>query len=586
MRASRFFIHTLRGEPAEAELASHRLMLRAGFVRRLASGIYSWLPAGWRAARKVADIVREEMDAAGAAEVFLPAVQPTELWRESGRLEDYGPELLRFPDRHGREFCLGPTHEEVVTEIVRAAVDSYRQLPFNLYQIQTKFRDEIRPRFGIMRAREFLMKDAYSFDIDADGMRASYERMRAAYCRIFDRIGLRYRMVEADSGAIGGSHSHEFVVLARAGEEEIVYCDEERYAANVDRARLSPPPLDRPPPGRAREKIATPGVDTIASLADFLRARGDAVAPERNVKTMIVEGDSGMAAILLRGADGLNLKKCEALAAVGANARLADLARAQSKIGAGFGSLGPVAMPLPVVADYGLLNAADFACGANEDGFHYVGVNFGRDCEEPPFADLRFARAGDVAPQGGLLRAARGIEVGHIFQLGDKYSRALDCKVDSAAGAPTPILMGCYGIGVTRIVAAAIEQSHDDAGPILPPAIAPFAVAVAPIGWGKSETVRAAAEKLWSDLNAAGIDALLDDRGLRPGVMFAELDLLGIPHRLVVGDRGLAAGEIEHKSRATQKVQMLLVESAVDFMRAQIAAPPSLPQQAQIDNDE
>ena len=307
MRASRFFIHTLRGEPAEAELASHRLMLRAGFVRRLASGIYSWLPAGWRAARKVADIVREEMDAAGAAEVFLPAVQPTELWRESGRLEDYGPELLRFPDRHGREFCLGPTHEEVVTEIVRAAVDSYRQLPFNLYQIQTKFRDEIRPRFGIMRAREFLMKDAYSFDIDADGMRASYERMRAAYCRIFDRVGLRYRMVEADSGAIGGSHSHEFVVLARAGEEEIVYCDEERYAANVDRARLSPPPLDRPPPGRAREKIATPGVDTIAALADFLRARGDAVAPERNVKTMIVEGDSGMAAILLRGADGLNL---------------------------------------------------------------------------------------------------------------------------------------------------------------------------------------------------------------------------------------------------------------------------------------
>ena len=467
MRASRFFIHTLRGEPAEAELASHRLMLRAGFVRRLASGIYSWLPAGWRAARKVADIVREEMDAAGAAEVFLPAVQPTELWRESGRLEDYGPELLRFPDRHGREFCLGPTHEEVVTEIVRAAVDSYRQLPFNLYQIQTKFRDEIRPRFGIMRAREFLMKDAYSFDIDADGMRASYERMRAAYCRIFDRVGLRYRMVEADSGAIGGSHSHEFVVLARAGEEEIVYCDEERYAANVDRARLSPPPLDRPSPGRAREKIATPRRRHHRRPRRFFararrRRRPRTQCQNDDCRRRFRHGGDFAArrgrieSQKMRGARGGRRQR--ALGRFG-RARKAKSAPASARSGRSL-------CPLPVVADYGLLNAADFACGANEDGFHYVGVNFGRDCEEPPFADLRFARAGDGAPQGGLLRAARGIEVGHIFQLGDKYSRALDCKVDSAAGAPTPILMGCYGIGVTRIVAAAIEQSHDDAGPI------------------------------------------------------------------------------------------------------------------------
>lgn len=584
MLASRFFIHTLRGEPAEAELASHRLMLRAGFIRRLASGIYSWLPAGWRAARKAAAIVREEMDAAGAAEVQLPAAQPTELWRESGRLADYGPELLRFADRHGREFCLAPTHEEVVTSIVRAAVGSYRQLPCNLYQIQTKFRDEIRPRFGVMRAREFLMKDAYSFDIDAAGMRESYERMRAAYCRIFDRIGVRYRMVEADSGAIGGSHSHEFVALAEAGESEIVYCDEERYAAAADRAPLPPPPGERPPPSRAREKIATPGVDSIAALADFLRARGEAVAADRNVKTMIVEGDAGMAAILLRGADELSLKKCETLAAVGGGARFADAARAQSAIGAGFGSLGPVGMPLPTVADFGLRNTADFACGANEDGFHYVGVNFGRDCEEPPFADLRAARDGDRAPQGGVLRAARGIEIGHIFQLGDKYSRALDCAVDSADGVATPVLMGCYGIGVTRIVAAAIEQSHDDAGPILPPSIAPFAVAVAPVGWGRSETARAAARKLWSDLNAAGIDALLDDRDLRPGVMFAELDLLGIPHRLVVSERGLADGEIEHKSRAGGKPQRIPIATAVEFMRAQIAAPR--PPAAGIDNAE
>ena len=569
MLASRLFVHTGRETPADAEVVSHQLMLRAGFIRQLAGGIYSWLPLGWRVASKIAGIVREEMNAAGAAEVFLPAVQPADLWKKSGRWEVYGEELLRFPDRHRREFCFGPTHEEVVTDIVRASVKSYRQLPFNLYQIQTKFRDEIRPRFGVMRAREFIMKDAYSFDADADGMRESYRVMRAAYCRIFDRIGLSYRVVEADSGAIGGSHSHEFMVLADSGEEAVVHCDAENYAANVERAACAPPAGKRPPPREAMKKIATPGVRTIAALDQFLGG----LPPEKSVKTMIVRGDAGEAALILRGDHSLNLVKAAARPEVGANPRFAPPEEAREKIGAGFGSLGPVNMPLPVVADFGVMHAADFACGANEDDFHLTGVNFGRDLPEPVFADLRNAEPGDPSPGGrGVLSLCRGIEVGHIFQLGEKYSEALGATVLDAEGKSRPILMGCYGIGVTRIAAAAIEQGHDEAGAIFPEAVAPFEVAVAPIGWGRSAEARAAAEKIYGELKSAGADAMLDDRDLRPGVMFAELDLAGIPHRLVIGDRNLRNGQAEYKSRRSGESELIPLDRAAEIIREKIRA--------------
>lgn len=570
MRASQFFIHTGKETPAEAELVSHRLMLRAGLVRKHAGGIYSWLPAGWRAARKVASIVREEMDAAGCAEVFMPAVQPAQLWQESGRWQEYGAELLRFADRHGREFCMAPTHEEVITDIVRAHVSSYRRLPFNLYQIQTKFRDEIRPRFGVMRAREFLMKDAYSFDIDEEGMRKSYETMRRAYCRIFDRIGLRYRMVEADSGTIGGDHSHEFMVLADSGEEVILYCEESGYAANLERAECLPPDdLAFPPPSEELQKIHTPNIKTIEGLREFL---GDkAPPPERNIKTMIVKGAAGAAAVLLQGGHELNLIKASMQPEIGGGAALADPQEARGLIGAGFGSLGPVNMKLPVIADYGMAGIADFVCGANEDDYHYVGANFGRDCPQPRLADLRFAGEGDPSPDGkGVLRARRGIEVGHIFQLGDKYSQAMTALADAPEGGARPFMMGCYGIGITRIVAAAIEQGHDERGIIFPDAIAPFEVAIAVIGGGRDSQVTDAAQKLYQQLCAAGVDCLLDDRDMRPGVMFAELDLLGIPHRLVIGARGLKEQQAEYKYRAADKAQSVPLNDAAEFVCKQI----------------
>ena len=559
MRASLFFIHTSKETPAEAELISHQLMLRAGFVRKQASGIYSWLPAGWRVVRKITDIVRAEMDAAGAAEIFMPAVQPARLWEELGRWKEYGPELLRFADRHGRDFCLGPTHEEVVTDIVRGQVSSYRQLPFNLYQIQTKFRDEIRPRFGVMRGREFIMKDAYSFDVDAEGMHRSYETMRRAYCQIFDRIGLRYRMVEADSGAIGGSVSHEFMVLADSGEEVILY-SAGGYAANRERAVCAPAAAARPAAVQALVKVHTPGVKTIAALAEFLGA--EALPAAHNIKTMLVKGNAGTAAVLLQGGHALNLTKAAAQPEIGGGAELLPATEAKSLVGAGFGSLGPVNMPLPVVADYGLQAVANFACGANEDDYHYTGVNFGRDCPEPRFADVRQAVAGDQAPDGGRLSACRGIEVGHIFQLGDKYSRALSALADSPTVGGQPIMMGCYGIGVTRIVAAAIEQGHDARGIVFPDAIAPFTVVVAAIGWQRSATVREAASELYEQLLAVGVDVLLDERDLRPGIMFAEFDLLGIPHRLVIGERGLAVGQVEYKHRTADKTEMLPLPNA------------------------
>ena len=569
MRASLFFIHSAKETPAEAELISHRLMLRAGFIRKHAGGIYSWLPAGWRVARKITDIVREEMDAAGCAEIFMPAVHPAQLWEESGRWGKYGAELLRFVDRHGRDFCLAPTHEEAVTDIVRAQVSSYRQLPFNLYQIQTKFRDEIRPRFGVMRAREFIMKDAYSFDVDVDGMRRSYEVMRRAYDNIFTRIGLRFRLVEADSGTIGGSVSQEFMVLAESGEELILYCEKSGYAANEERAVCVPPMEERPLPGEELQKIHTPGVKTIQALADFM---GDAAVPlSRNIKTMIVRGANGAAAVLLQGGHTLNLIKAAAQPEIGDNAELLPPQEAQALIGADFGSLGPINMPLPVLADVGLAAAADFVCGANENDYHYTGANFGRDCPLPRFIDVRFAAAGDASPDGaGVLSSCRGIEVGHIFQLGDKYSKAMSAVADVPGGGTNPIMMGCYGIGITRIVAAAIEQGHDSRGIIFPDAIAPFTAVVAVIGGGRDAAVMRAAEELYLALRAAGVDVLLDDRDYRPGIMFAELDLLGIPHRFVVGARGLAKGEVEYKHRTATESEMVSLQNAVGFLGERI----------------
>ena len=555
MRASRLFLHTLREAPAEAELVSHELMIRAGFIRQLASGIFSWLPLGWRVVRKVENIVREEMNRAGAAEVMMPSVQPAELWQESGRWKHYGKELLRFRDRHQRDLCYGPTHEEVCTDIVRAHVRSWRHLPVTLYQIQHKFRDEIRPRFGVMRAREFLMKDAYSFDLDAASAARSYDSMRAAYVRIFDRLGLDYRIVAADTGAIGGSMSEEFLVLAEAGEAALAVTDS-GFAANLDQVPCPPPSGSRPAPGVAMEKFATPGVSSIAELAEIERS----IPLERSIKTMIVEGEAGLAALLLRGCDELNLAKAAAVAEVGAAARLAEPEDARAAIGADFGSLGPVAMPLPVVADHRLAHGHDFVCGANESGFHLRNVNFGRDCPEPQFADLRMAEVGEQAPDGQAVRIKRGIEVGHVFNLGDKYSQAMGAKIEDEDNQLRVIMMGCYGIGITRIVAAAIEQNHDQRGIIFSPAIAPFEVVVLPLG--HDDKVRARAEEIYHQLSALKVEVMIDDRGLRAGAAFAELDLVGIPHRLVVSARGLAAGTIEHKQRASDAVKDLPVQDA------------------------
>lgn len=568
MRAKSFFIHTTKELPAEAETKSHQLMLRGGLIRRAASGIYTWLPLGWRIVQKVANIVRANMNAAGAAEVLMPAVQPADLWHESGRWKDYGAELLRLQDRHQRDFCIGPTHEEVVTDIVRSTIASYRQLPINLYQIQTKFRDEIRPRFGVMRAREFVMKDAYSFDTDRDGMEKSYEIMRQAYCNIFDKISLNYRMVEADAGTIGGNFSHEFMVLAETGEELILHSDSSDFAANVERCPVLPPTATRPPPTQALQKIHTPDVKTIAALQAFL---GDAIANCVNVKTMIVRGDNGTVAVLLKGQHQLNMVKAGHHPAIGKNPYLLGATEAQAIIGAGFGSLGPVDMPLPVIADNALRDAADFVCGANVDDYHYVGVNFERDCPLPDFADVRNAEIGDPSPCGnGTLLGVRGIEVGHIFQLGDKYSAAMKASIKLPEGESTNILMGCYGIGVTRIVAAAIEQSNDEAGMKFPDAIAPFNVVIAPIGWGKSADVQQAASTLYQKCLSANIDVLLDDRDLRPGVMFADLDLIGIPHRIVVGERGLQNSEVEYKNRLTGQTCTVAIDDTIDFLTKQI----------------
>lgn len=567
MRMSQILIPTLKETPADADIVSHRLMLRAGLVRQLAAGLYSWLPLGVRAMRKFENIVREEMDRAGGQEVLMPSIQPAEIWLESGRWEKYGPDLLRIKDRHQRDFCVGPTHEEVVTDIARREIRSYKQLPVNLYQIQTKFRDEIRPRFGIMRAREFIMKDAYSFDLDREAHQKSYDAMYEAYSRIFSRAGLDFRIVDADSGSIGGSRSHEFHVLADSGEDAIAFASEGTFAANLELVACDPPEEPRPEARQEMVSVDTPEVHTIAELSAFL-----GTAAENCLKTLVVEGqDDALVVLALRGCHGLNMIKAEALDQVRKPLTMASAERIAARFGCQPGSLGPVALDMTVICDRSAATMADFVCGANLEDTHLKGVNWGRDLPEPVIADLRNAVAGDPAPGGhGILSIARGIEVGHIFQLGTTYSEPMQAVILDEEGQPVNAFMGCYGIGVTRVVAASIEQNHDDNGIIWPTAIAPFQVALLPMNMHKSQRLREAVEQLYTELLAAGIEVLLDDRSVRPGVMFAEADLIGIPHRLVFGERGLDAGNIEYKRRADGHSAELAIGEAVAFLQSRI----------------
>lgn len=568
MRLSRYPIPTVKETPAEADVLSHRLMLRAGLIRRLAAGIYNWLPLGLRTLRKVEAIVREEMNRAGALELLLSAVQPAELWQESGRWSDYGPELLRFKDRHDRDFLIGPTHEEVITDIARRELKSYRQLPVNFYQIQLKFRDEIRPRFGVMRAREFIMKDAYSFHADERSLSEGYAAMRAAYARMFERMQLDFRIVKADTGAIGGSASEEFQVLADSGEDAIAVSDADDYAANIELAAALPPAGRRPAPGAPLERVATPGARTIAELCALLR-----LAPAQCLKTLLVAGSEGVpVALIVRGDHELNALKAQRLPGVLNPLRLASIAEVRGACGCEPGYIGPVGLErVPVYADHAALTVADFVCGANEKDMHWRGVNWGRDLPEPASADLRNVVPGDPSPSGhGRLRIVRGIEVGHIFQLGRKYSAAMNATVLDEAGTPVQMLMGCYGIGVTRIVAAAIEQNHDERGIIWPDPIAPFHVVLVPLNLEKSAAVRAAAEALYLQFTAEGIEVLYDDRDARPGVKFADAELLGIPHRIVVGERGLKASTLEYRHRRATESEDFPQQEALEFMHARL----------------
>lgn len=560
MRVTDFFLSTSKEAPAEAELVSHQLMLRAGLIKRLGAGLYTWMPLGLRVLRKVEAVVREEMNKAGAIELLMPAVQPAELWQETGRWALFGPQMLKIEDRHQRDFCFGPTHEEVITDIARREIKSYRQLPLNFYQIQMKFRDEIRPRFGVMRAREFLMKDAYSFHADRDSLLKTYQHMYEAYTRIFTRLGLQFRAVAADTGAIGGSGSHEFHVLADAGEDLIAYCPDSDYAANIELAEAVAPAIERAAASMPIQKQPTPGAKTIAEVTQFLK-----VAVERTVKTLIVEGDTGLVALLVRGDHVLNEIKAEKLPGIKSPLTFASEAAVRSATGAGPGSVGPVGLTIPVIADRAVAVMHDFVCGANEDGAHWIGVNFGRDLREPQIADIRNAVAGDASPDGkGQLALCRGIEVGHVFQLGTKYSQAMNATYLDEAGKAQPMEMGCYGIGVSRIVGAAIEQNHDDKGIIWPPAMAPFLLGIVAIGYRKSDAVRHAADTLYADLQAAGWEVLLDDRDERPGVMFADMELIGVPHRVTIGERGLKEGVIEYQSRRDARgVSVALDEASV-----------------------
>jgi len=550
MRVSRFLLSTVRETPAEAETISHQLMLRAGMIRKLAAGVYSWLPLGLRVLRKVEGIVREEMNHSGAQEVLMPAVQPAELWQESGRWEKYGPELLRLKDRHQREFCIGPTHEEVITDLMRREIKSYRQLPANFYQIQMKFRDEIRPRFGVMRAREFLMKDAYSFHADEASLRETYDVMHATYTNIFKRVGLEFRPVAADTGSIGGNASHEFHVLADSGEDNIAICDKCQYAANVELAQALPPMGKRAAGTKPMQTVDTPGQHSIEDVSRFLK-----VNPQQTVKTLLVKGIGGVIALVLRGDHELNATKAEKLPQVAKPLMFVTPGEVELAAGCEPGSIGPVGLKITVIADESAARLSDFVCGANVNGKHLMNVNWARDLPEPAVADIRNVLVGDPCPNSqenkcqGTLTLKRGIEVGHIFQLGTKYSEAMQATVLDEAGNSVLMPMGCYGIGVSRVVAAAVEQNHDHNGIIWPDTIAPFHIALVPIGYRKSDKVREMTDRLYGELVHAGHDVLLDDRDERPGVIFADMDLVGIPHRIVIGDKGLAKGVAEYKGR-------------------------------------
>ena len=565
MKASQFYISTLKEAPAEAELASHKLMLRTGMIRRLASGLYTWMPMGLRVLRKVERIVREEMNRAGSIELLMPVVQPAELWQESGRWSFYGKELLRITDRHEREFCLGPTCEEVITDIVRSEIRSYKQLPLNFYHIQTKFRDEVRPRFGVMRAREFVMKDAYSFHTTFESLQQSYQDMFNAYCRVFDRLGLDYRPVAADTGSIGGTGSHEFQVLAESGEDVIAYSDGSDYAANVELAATLPLSGERHSAAEELSKVHTPNVRSIDELVAFLN-----VPAEQTLKSLVVEGEEEGTVVLLlvRGDHHLNEIKAEKLAGVKAPLTMASVAAIEKAFnGAHGGSLGPVGFNGKVYADFATAKAADWVIGANEDDHHYTGFNFGRDAAEPEFVDLREVIAGDPSPCGqGSLKLARGIEVGHVFQLRTKYSEAMQATVLDQNGKNVVLEMGCYGIGITRVVAAAIEQNNDERGIIWTEAMAPFTVVIVPMNYRKSDTVKAAADDLYAQLQQAGVDVLLDDRDERSGVLLHDSELIGIPHRVVIGDRGLKAGKVEYQARRDAEPTELDMNNVVGYI--------------------
>ncbi|MFC4528558.1 proline--tRNA ligase [Dyella halodurans] len=547
MRLSQFHLATVKEVPADAEIASHRLMLRAGMIRKLASGLYTWSPLGLRVLRKVEQVVREEMNRAGAIEMLMPSVQPRELWEETGRWEKFGGQLLKIKDRKEQEFCYGPTHEEVITDFARNELKSYKQLPLNFYQIQTKFRDEIRPRFGVMRAREFLMKDAYSFHLTPDSLAETYDVMYQAYSRIFTRLGLKFRAVQADTGAIGGNASHEFQVLADSGEDAIAFSDGSDYAANIEKAEALAPAIERPAPTAALQRVDTPTQKTIDEVAAFLK-----VSPQQCVKTILVRGGEGLVALCVRGDHEVNEVKAGNLAELPGASELASEEEILALTGTRPGFLGPVGLPasVPVIVDRSAAVLADFVCGGNQDGTHYTGANWDRDARITRVEDIRKVVEGDASPDGhGNLRIARGIEVGHVFQLGQKYAEALRATVLDENGKAQVMYMGCYGIGVSRIVAAAIEQRHDDAGMIWPEAMAPWRIAVCVINPKNSPDITQAADALYKQLNERGIEAVLDDRGLRPGAMFADMELIGIPHRVVISERGMAAGTLEYRAR-------------------------------------
>ncbi|OCG00104.1 proline--tRNA ligase [Gilliamella sp. wkB195] len=567
MRTSKYLLSTLKETPADAEVISHQLMLRAGMIRKVASGLYTWLPTGYRVLKKVENIVREEMNKAGAIEVLMPVVQPADIWQESGRWEQYGPELLRIKDRGDRDFVLGPTHEEVITDLLRNEVSSYKQLPLNVYQIQTKFRDEVRPRFGVMRSREFIMKDAYSFHTSQESLQETYDDMYKAYSAVFTRAGLNFRAVRADTGSIGGNWSHEFQVLADSGEDDIVFSTESDYAANIEMAQALAPTQSRSAPTKAMELVDTPDAKTIDELVAQFN-----LPIEKTVKTLMVKAtkESGhqLVALLVRGDHTLNEIKAEKIDIVASPLEFATEEEIRAIVNAGPGSLGPVNLNMPIIIDRDVAVMSDFSAGANIDHKHYFNINWERDVALPRIEDIRNVVEGDISPDGkGSLQIKRGIEVGHIFQLGTKYSEAMKATVQGEDGQNHVMIMGCYGIGVSRIVAAAIEQCHDDRGIIWPEAIAPFSVVIIPMNMHKSEKVQATAEKLYADLQAIGVEVLFDDRKERPGVMFADAELIGIPHTIVIGERNLDNGEVEYKHRAGGDKELIKVDDIVEFIK-------------------